>query len=216
MANLTWDRKGAKGFGASLIHSSCKNCDGKKGAHFSVDKILYCYARAPAAAAPAAASVLQNAVLGHTFLAGAKMTVETFLEVGKEVQMVGPLLALMLAFIQALDQHRANEEECERLAVWAHALRGSFAKAAQGRVIDADSTHLLTAAETALQKLMALVDSRLDRTGGWFGRVKAFWTSKEFKEGMEQAEQGLRDALDSLLTMVSIETRRDVSLVPEP
>jgi hypothetical protein len=152
-------------------------------------------------------------VLSGTFLAGAEMTVETFLEVGKEVPMVGPLLALMLAFIQALNQHRANEEECERLAVWAHALMGSFAKAAQGRVMDADSTHLLTAAETALQKLMTLVDSRLDRTGGWFGRVKAFFTSKEFKEGMELAEKGLHDALNALLTRVSVETKQAVTLV---
>ena len=183
-------------------------------------------AHTPASAAPppaatsappppriAAVGGLQKAVLAKTFLAGAEMTVETFLEVGKEMPMVGPLLALMLAFIKALNQHRANEEECERLAVWAHALMGSFAKAACGGVIDTNSTHLLTAAETALQKLMTLVNSRLDRTGGWFGRVKAFWTSKEFKEGMEHAERGLHDALDALLAMVSVETRRDVALV---
>ena len=214
MANLTWDRKGEKGFGASLKHSSCKNCDGKKGAHFSVDKIRYCYARAPAAAAPAAASVLQNAVLGHTFLAGASMTLETFLEVGVEVPMIGPLMMVMLAFIQALDQHRANEEECERLAVWVHALMGSFAQAAKG--MDAGSQEpLLIAAETALQKLKTLVDSRLDRTGGWLKRVKGFWTSKEFKESMELAERGLHDALDALLLVVSVQTRRDVARVLE-
>ncbi|KAJ1465800.1 kinase-like domain-containing protein [Baffinella frigidus] len=127
--------------------------------------------------------------------------------------MVGPLLMLMLVFIKALHQFRATEEECERLAVWVHALMGSFAKAAREGRVDADSTYLITAAETALQKLVTLVETRLDRAGGWFGKVKAFWTSAEFKEGMERAERGLHDALDALLMMVSVETRRDVAMV---
>lgn len=171
-------------------------------------------ARPPAAAAaPGAAGGLHQTVLGGTFLAGAQATVEVFLEVGKEVPMVGPLLMLMLVFIKALHQFRATEEECERLAVWVHALMGSFAKAAREGRVDADSTYLITAAETALQKLVTLVETRLDRAGGWFGKVKAFWTSAEFKEGMERAERGLHDALDALLMMVSVETRRDVAMV---
>jgi len=168
---------------------------------------------APAPPLPAAVGGLHKAVLGNTFLAGAKMTAEMFLEAGEEFPLVGPLLKIMLVFIKALNQHRKNEEECERLAVWVHALMGSFAKAAREGRVDADSTYLITAAETALQKLVTLVETRLDRAGGWFGKVKAFWTSAEFKEGMEHAERGLHDALDALLMMVSVETRRDVAMV---
>ena len=168
---------------------------------------------APAPPLPAAVGGLHKAVRGNTFLAGAKMTAEMFLEAGEEFPLVGPLLKIMLVFIKALNQHRKNEEECERLAVWVHALMGSFAKAAREGRVDADSTYLIKAAETALQKLVTLVESRLDRTSGWFGRVKAFWTSKEFKEEIGHAESGLHRALDALLAMVSVETKRDVALV---
>ena len=89
-------------------------------------------------------------------------------------------------------------------------------KAAREGTADADATALVDAATTALQKLKILVDSALDRPDGWFWRVKEFWTSKVFKEELDRAERGLRDALDALLAMVSVETRRDVSLVPEP
>ena len=140
---------------------------------------------------------LQKAVLGSTFLSGAEMTAEMLLEAGKEVPMVGPLLTLMLAFINALKRHRANKEECERLAVWVHALMGSISKAARGGTVDADTMPLVDAAATAMQTLMTLVNSRLNRKGGWFRPLAEFWKSSEFKEGVELAAQCLRDALDA-------------------
>ena len=168
-------------------------------------------AAAPAAAIPPPAATpvpppqhdsatvggLQKAVLGSTFLSGAEMTAEMLLEAGKEVPMVGPLLTLMLAFINALKRHRANKEECERLAVWVHALMGSISKAARGGTVDADTMPLVDAAATAMQTLMTLVNSRLNRKGGWFRPLAEFWKSSEFKEGVELAAQCLRDALDA-------------------